>query len=1018
MCLFRMNLPKYAIHNYQFAVVLFILISIAGIFSFFSMPRTENPAIYIPGGSVVVVYPGANPNDLENLVAVPIEESINEMDDIRQMNTSIKDGFVTVGVEFDFDTDAKAKYDEMVTRVNSVKNQLPKDIYSMETFQYTSSDVNILQLAVVADSTEYNVLEDIAGNIKEDLEKISGMRGVEILACPEREIRVSFDPDKMSLMNITLDQVAGAIKGSNANIPGGSIRVGDRSFNIKTSGAYKNLEEIENTVVHSFNGRLIYLKNIAKVEFAYADTDYIGRYNGRRGIFIVARQKEDFNLFDITDEIYPVVEGYKNDLPDDIEIHYVFDQKEIVESRINGFLKNLLQGILLVGIIILLSLGIRSALIVIFAIPLSIVIGLWFVDLSGFGLQQISIAGLVVALGLLVDNSIVIIENINRFMGQGLSGKEAAVKGAGQIAGPVIAATVTTILAFIPLIMMPDKAGDFIESLPVTIIATLLVSLLIALTITPLAAGRILSPWKENKKTGFGSYLSRIIEGPYRKSLDYALKHSVLTVTVSVFILVVSIIAFRFVGISFFPKAELPQFLIRAELPEGTDIHKTDAIARQIEAVLDTIPRVKKYASNVGHGNPRIYYNTFPKSNSKNFAEFFVGLEEYDVEEFDRLIGSLRKTFSDFPGTRINIKEFEQGIPIQAPIEIHILGDDSEILQRISRDIEKIVAEAEGSLNIQNQLDRVQTDLFFDINKDKAAMLGVPAYEIDKTIRTSINGMTVSKYRDKEGEEYDIVMRLPYDEKISLGDLDRVNVASLTGCQIPLKQLVTLGFRESPGLVTRYNMKRNATILADIEKDYTLDDVLQPIIEKLSAYRFPAGYSYHIAGELENREESYGGMTRAILLAMIAIFAVLVLQFRSFIKPWIIFAAIPLAFIGSVWAWLITGNTFSFTAFVGLISLVGIVVNNAIILVDYTNKLIDSGMSRLEALKQAGETRFTPIILTSLTTVGGLLPLTLGGGTLWAPMGWGIIGGLLTSTFLTLIVVPVMYNLFCVDERT
>ncbi|HJX71905.1 MAG TPA: efflux RND transporter permease subunit [Bacteroidales bacterium] len=1006
-----MKLPKYAIDNYQFTIMIFILLVIAGLTSYLTMPRTENPTIYMPGGSVVVIYPGASPNDLEQLVAIPIEEAINEIEDIKSMETAIRDGLVNVAVEFVYGTDAKEKYNEVVNKVNDIKNKLPNDIYSIETLRWSSGDINILQLALVSDSVEYYELEEAAERLKNDIEKINGIRKTELLAFPEREIRVSLDIEKMVQMNISIDQVASAIVSNNANIPGGSLDLGNRSFTVKTSGSYDNHEEIRNTVVGSYNGQLIYLNNIASVDFAYEDHDYIGRYNGHRAVFIAAGQKDDMNIFKIMDDLRPVIDEHRKNLEPDIQLFTVFDQSEFVDERINGFFSNLLQGILLVGVVILLAFGLKSSIIVILAIPFSFMTGLAFVDYSGFGLQQISIAGLVVSLGLLVDNSIVVIDNINRFLRNGHPPKEAAYLATRQIGWPVVSSTVTTVFAFIPIMMMRNDAGEFIKSLPVTITATLTMSLLIALTITPLIASLILKkPEKEN--VNLSGWLRRLIEGPYRKILNGAIKHYRSTILVAAIIFIVSVFIFiAFVGESFFPKAELPQMMIRVEMPEGTSLTKTNEVAMYVESVLDTIPLVAHYATNIGHGNPRIYYNMIPKFHSKNFAEIYVRLKKYDVREYSVLVTGLRKFFSSFPGGTINIKEFEQGTPVAAPVVIDIRGEELRILQRISEDVEKIMHRTEGLINIENMLNKSKTDLFVRINKDKAAYFGVPIIEIDKTVRTCINGAEVSKYRDKRGKEYNIILRLPVNGKTKIRDFDKIYVKSLAGKLIPLGQLVSIEFKEAPGIIIRKDLSKTATLIADIQKGFTLEDVLEPVVEELNNYHFPTGYGYSLAGELENRQESFGGMFKAIIIAIIAIFAVLVLQFRSFVQPLIMFVSIPLAFIGSIWAWYLTGNTFSFTAFIGLISLIGIVINNAIILVDYTNVLRNEGKPLEEAIKTAGETRFTPIILTTLTTIGGLLPLTLGGGTLWAPMGWGIIGGLITSTFLTLLVVPVLYYL-------
>ncbi len=980
------------------------------------MPRTEDPEISVPGATVIVIYPGANPVDLEELVATPIEDAVNELDDIKKINTTLREGIAIIGIEFIFGTDSKDKYDEVIQKVNAVKNELPENIHSLETMQWTTSDVNIMQLALVSETAEFRELNDVAERMKKDIKKVNGVKKVEIVACPEQEVRVTLDMEKMAQMNISIDKIANAINSNNANIPGGSIDLSGKTFTVKSSGSYDNLEQIRNTIVSSYRGRIVFLGNIADVDFDYEDRKYYARYLGKRAIFMTVKQKEGLNVFNVSDKIDKIIELYKQELQDDIEIIYVFDQAAQVDERIDGFQMNLIKGIILVGLVILLSLGIRSSLIVIIAIPLSIIMGLGAVDVLGFGIQQITIAGLVVALGLLVDNSIVIVENINRFVNMGYTPREAAVKGTSQIGWAIISSTATTILAFIPIVLMPDKSGEFIKSLPVTIIATLTFSLLIALSLSPLIARLIFKPVKNGKSTsqkkGFRRLLRRLIEGPYRKSLGFALNNRGLTIITAVIVLGFSVYMFQFVGISFFPKAEKPQFMIRVDAPEGTSLDKTDEIAGYIEKVLDTIPDVKFYAANVGHGNPRIYYNIWPKDYAKNYAEIFAQLKEYDYEEYNELVSELRDKFRNYPGAKIKIKEFEQGAPMQSPVMIYIHGEKLDVLRDISEEVEEWVNIQNGSVNVENELSKRKTELHFNINREKAGMLGIPLHVIDKTIRTAVNGITVSKYHNQEGDEYNIVLRMNNDGGIKAEDFSKIYVTSMMDKQIPLKQVATLQFKESPSLISRYNLDRTALITADVRTGYTLDEVMDPVLKKLERFNFPSGYGYYIGGEVESRQESFGGMQIAIIIALISIFAVLVLQFKSFSQPLIIYSAIPFALIGMIWALLITGYTFSFTAFVGLISLVGIVINNSIILIDYTNQLREKGKKISDALKEAGETRFTPIILTTLTTIGGLLPITLRGGSLWAPMGWTIIGGLLVSTMLTLIVVPVLYSVF------
>ncbi|MBN1158266.1 MAG: efflux RND transporter permease subunit [Bacteroidales bacterium] len=1007
-----MNIPKLASDNHQFVLIIFLLLTFMGVHAFFTMPRTEDPPLTLPGASIFIVLPGSSPADLEELVADPLEEAVNELEDIKRIETVIKEGIVSISVEFIFGTDAADKYGEVVQQVNALRSSLPEEIYSITVSKWSSSDVNILQLAFVSDSAEYSVLEDQAEQLKQEIEQIAGVKSVDICGLPDREIRVSLDFSKMSMMNISLDQIANAIISNNLNIPGGRVRSGDVSFTVRTSGSYETLGEIRKTVVGSYQGRLIHLEDVAVVGYDYKDATWIARFNGQRAIFLTVKQKEEVNVFDIAGLIHQAVDSSEKNTSEGVQLMTVFDQSVSVKERINGFLLNLMQGMIIVGILIFLSLGFRVSLIVILAVPLSIVTGLGLVDLAGFGLQQISIAALVIALGMLVDNSIVITENIERFIRQGFEPERASIEATNQLSLAVLSATLTTQLAFLPIIMMPDRSGKFVQSLPVTVILTLFASLLIALFLTPYLGGRFLKPpSRKERSLPIRKFLNTVIEGPYSRILRNALNKPWRTIFITFMAFCLSLGLIAVIGVSFFPKAEKNQFLIRITVPEQSDIRRTDAAARTVEQILDTIPLVKRYATNVGHGNPRIYYNLVPVQEQKNFAEIYVELEYFKAKEFDGLITRLRDKFSTFTFARVEIKELEQGSPIEAPVVIKITGENTAALIDIARQAEEELRKVPGIINTDNQIEKISTDLKLVINKDKAGMLGVPLSDIDRTVRACVAGLPVSEFHGPEGQNYDIVLRMQKGDSIAVENLSGLYVKSLENRFIPLSQLAEISFEPSSGIIMHYNLMRCATITADIRKGYFLDDVIGGITPWLKTYPWPAGYGYFFAGEIESRQESFGGMTRALIIAALLIFAILVLQFRSVKQPLIIFSSIPLAITGAAVALFITGNSFSFTAFIGAISLIGIVVNNSIILVDYTNQLIRGGSSIREALTEAGMTRFTPIILTAVTTIGGLLPLTIGGGTLWAPMGWTIIGGLLFSTILTLVVVPVLYQL-------
>jgi multidrug efflux pump subunit AcrB len=469
---------------------------------------------------------------------------------------------------------------------------------------------------------------------------------------------------------------------------------------------------------------------------------------------------------------------------------------------------------------------------------------------------------------------------------------------------------------------------------------------------------------------------------------------------------------FPLVGVSFFPKAEKPQLRITVNLPKGSNLDATDRVVSYVESVLDSYEEVDYYAANVGHGNPRIYYNIAPVNYSNTYGEVFVVLKTYEVEAFYQLLDELRQTFSTYTGARIDVREFVQGPPSKAPVEIQLRGDDLVQLQEYARRVERIVRQSPGAINVDNPLRQNNTDLHFRINRDKAMLVGVPLFTVDKTIRSLVNGNAIGVYRDTEGEDYNIVLRYAAGQDFQLADFDQIYIPAATGTFVPLRQLADIQFAESPGRIEHYDKQRVATILADVDKGYSLDEVIATVDAQLEQEEWAAGYSYTYLGDLANRNDSFGGMGVASLLALLLIFGVLVVQFRSFSQPLIILTALPLAMIGSILALFLTGIAFSFTAFIGLTSLIGIAINNSIVLVDYANGLRDEGVSLAEAALQAGQVRFIPIVATTLTTILGLLPLTLTGGSLWAPMGWTIIGGLLTSTTLVLLVVPVLYQLF------
>jgi multidrug efflux pump subunit AcrB len=1005
-----MKITDFSVKNYQFTLIVFVMLIAIGLNSLFNMPRGEDPDIEAPNFSVITIYPGTSPQDMEELVVDPIEKKFNELDDVKKLITRIDDGLAVTTIEFKYESDPERKYQDVVREIDGLRAKLPQDIVSMEVQKFTPSDVNIIQIALMSETAPYKDLEEWSKELKERLEKVKSLKNVENWAFPQQQVRVSLHLEKLAQNKIPLNKVLGAIQSENVNIPGGSIEMGTKKFNVKTSGNYKSVDEIKNTIVSSANGKLVYIKDIAEVSFDYEEQGYIGRLNGKRGVFVVASRKAGTNIFSVEEQVRPVLEQFQKELPKSIAYEQSFDNAESVRKRLSGFSGDFAIAIFLV-LLTLLPLGFRASLVVMISIPLSLAIGLFLLDMFGITINQLSIVGLIVALGLLVDDSIVVVENIERYLRQGYNKKEAAMKATKQIGLAVLGCTATLIFAFLPLMFLPEGAGDFIRSLPAAVVTTVLASLFVSLTIVPFLSSRILSPHHNPEGNWFLRGLKRFIGGSYRRLLHSAIAHPVITLLVALVIFVGSLALVPVVGFSVFPASEKPMFLVNIETPLGTSLSTTDKVARYVEQEIRKVPDLKNYATNVGHGNPRIYYNVIPQNEASNYAQLFIQLKETPPAKKLKLIDELRARFKDYPNARIEVKDFEQGPPVEAPIAIRLFSEDLDTLRALSFRVEDMLKRTPGTMYVKNELTTLKTDVKIKVNKEKAGMLGVPVNEIDRSIRMAIAGLNIGTFRKENGDEYNINVALPRGDHQTLDALQKVYVSTAGNTPVPLSQLADIQFQTSPTSIKHYDKDRYTVITAFVQSGFNTTKVTEGLLKNLDTMQFPAGTHYKAAGEVESKQDSFGGLGTIVLITIFGILGILVLEFKTFRGTLIVLSVVPLGIIGAVLMLLATGNTFSFVAVIGLIALIGIEVKNSILLVDYTDQLRKQGMGLEDAIQEAGETRFVPIILTTLTAIGGLIPLVIENNPLYTPLALVIIGGLISSTLLTRVVTPVLYKL-------
>ena len=1009
-----MRLPRLAIINTQFTLTIFFLLVLVGIVSYFNMPRSEDPQFDLPITIVEVIYPGASPSDIETLVIKPLEEAFSDIENIKKSEAQIKNGGGRIELHFTYGTNGEDAYNKVKQAVSKTEPDLPSGVQKVLVLKATPNSVAIAQLALWNDPLDYKEMELYAKQLEKRIEAISGIRKVDIWGYPQQVVAVDLNLALLKHHKVSVNQVTQAIQLRAANITPGFVDGNTRRFNVKTSGNFKHLPEIENTVIVSGHNFSLRLKDVANVAFSHITPSYLAYHKEKPAIFITVQQSENTNIFALTERIENEVNSFKDILPHNMKIDTIFKQADSVEIRVNGFFDNLWQGLIIVAIMALLFLGLRESLVIILAIPLSFLIAIGWLDLSGFGLQQMSIVGLIIALGLLVDNAIVVTESIHREKKHCSNLLEASVAGTAKVGWSIISGTLTTMLAFLPMLMLASNTGDFVRSMPVTVVLVLVTSLLIALTLTPLIASHFFT-LKPSKTKMLQHYVNIFAKNVYQPLLFKLIKIKWLTILVSIIVLVAMLSLFPKVGVSLFPKAEKPMLLIDVETPANSSLAYTDIIMQDVAKHVQEYSLVTSVSLNVGNSNPRIYYNETPRRGVERYGQLLVVLTEYNEEKVTTLVTQLRRHFLTDYRAKISVKEFTQGPVTDQPVTIRLMSESLADLEQVAADLENKMKNIKGIVNVESPIGLSNSELSIGIDYDKAGLSNISINQLDNTLSTLLSGAFVGKYSDINGENYPIVVRNKIADINSLND---VFLTNSFGEQIPLNQITKTELKKGQSEFFHYQKLRMAKVSADVGTGFSVNEITQEVVTFLKQYQLPKGMYFLLGGEEETRQESFAGLAQIMLITAIGIFAVLVFQFRSFLQPLVIFSSIPFAIAGAVLGLYITGLSFSMMAFIGLISLFGIVVNNAIILIDTVNRNIAGGFDIKGAVLNAGATRFTPILLTTITTIGGLLPLTILGGGMWEPLGVVIISGLCVSAVSSFLLVPILTELFTTENKS
>ncbi len=1078
-----MILSNTAVNKRTAVLVLSLILIVFGVYCYNVLPRESAPDITIPNVFVSTDYRGVSPTDMETSVTIEIEKKLKGIDGVKKIQSVSSEGHSSINIEFVTGVDISDALQDVKDKVDEAKNDLPSDLDSDPSVY----EVNFSEIPIVVYSLSGTeglaVLKEIADDLKDAIEAIPGVLEVVVTGGLEREIRVEVNTEKLAYYGLSIPIFQQILRSENQNTSGGAIRMGDGRFQLRVPGEFQTPSEIYGLVMGTHNGRPIYLKDIAEVVDDYKEETSRSRLNGLSAVNISIKKRSGENIIAISDAIDDLIEEQKYSWPADTAITKVMDEAKNIRNMVADLENNILSGLVLVVVVLFFALGLRNAVLVSLAIPFSMLLSFTVLYLLDITLNMVVLFSLTLALGMLVDNAIVIIENIYRYMEQGVPRTEAAKRATSEVAYPVIGSTLTTLAAFSPMLFWPGIMGEFMSYLPLTLIVTLSSSLFVALVINPAFA----SLFMKTKGAQAGEMSAAEIEAAgekpiavagrilttYTRTLSYALKHPYAVIGLSFCLLVLLIEAWMFaVGIEkpieFFPDIQPKSMYVNVDVPEGADIEFIDRIMKRIEMAVAGSAGENMFTSDA---DAAYHQALTPKEHEKATGETFSGPSDQENIEniyvkavtsggggsvFDQnspnhvgiqfldladrktptseTLDIIRERVKNIPGGRITVAVQEEGPPTGPPINIEISGNDLQILGEIAREIRANLTRIPHVKDVRDDFVEGTPAVRVLVDRQKAALFGLTTDMIGFALKTAYNGLDVSSFREGD-DDYDITVQLPEKDRRVTDVLRELMVPTNTGEMVPLSTLATVEYGGSIGDIVRINNQRVVTVKANVDEAKIPGPVARAQAEKLlQQFPLPHGYTATFTGENQDQQESQDFLSRAFVIACFLIFLILVSQFNSVSQPFIIMTSVILSLGGAFLGLALFRQPFGIIMTgVGVISLAGVVVNNAIVLIDYINKLRDRGLAVKDAVIAAGATRLRPVILTAITTILGLIPMVTGvsydfrnlavswvseSSQWWRSMAVVVIFGLIVATFLTLVVVPTLYSFFAgMNER-
>jgi multidrug efflux pump subunit AcrB len=1005
-----MNITRWCIENNRTFGLIIIALAMLGVSTYLNISKLEDPDFTIRTAVVSTGFPGASPQKVEELVTDKLEEKIREIAEIDYIESRSMSGrsLIYVHIQQSY-MDMKPIWDRLRNKVDDVRALLPQGVngpYVNDEF----GDVFGIVVAITGDGYTYRELKDIADDVRDELLRVPDVAKVERHGVQDERIFVNFSNARLAELGVSPAYVMQTLQQQNAISPGGNALVGPERVVIEPTGEFKSLEQLAGTSI-SLPGKAqnIQLKDIATIERDFVDPpSQLTRFNGQPCLMLAVNMADGGNIVELGEQVKKTMAELKTRMPVGIDFDYVSFQPYFVDKAIGDFMLNLYEAFGFVVLVMLIFAGVRTALVAGLLVPMAICMSIALMPYFDVVMQRISIASLIIALGMLVDNGVVVSENILVRLGRGENRLKAVTGAAANLRMPLLAASLTTIFAFMPIATAKSNTGEYCLSLFIVITLTLISSWILSMTFVPYLCFYVLKVKPKDQE------FKGIFYAAYRGFLTLCLRHRLIFVVLVVALTVFSMNAFKYVPKIFFPPNEREMVIVDFWQPYGTDINTTVDRVAEFEKFLASKPGVESYSTFAGYGGPRWYLALTIEQTHPNYA--FMVINTKTLEDAQELLVSARNFVdSNLPDTRADVKMLELGPPVGAPIQIRLTGKDMDTLFALRDRVEDILGETTGVVDIWDDWGEWTKKLVVEVDQERAKRAGISSEDIAMSLNTQISGMPVTEFR--EGDTLiPIVIRSEQDEREGLDRLEDFNVHSYSnGMSLPLSQVASTRMTWQPGNIRRRDQTRTMTVKATVTGRFA-SDILSEVRPRIEALRkspqWPAGYTVHFGGEDEEAQKSQASIMAGMPLAMALILVTLMSQFNSVRRTLIILLTIPPMYIGITWGMLFSDAPFGFMAMLGMISLMGIIINNAIILIDAIERERERGRPAYDALVLASQKRLRPIVMTACTTVIGLIPLSLQGGEMWRPMANVIIFGLAFATVLTLGLCPVLYSLF------